>query len=68
MTGVVRASGAPAVGAVEADAHLMPIFILFIAAACGIWYLIVVLVQAIGVSQVYVSRVFISAWLPLTII
>lgn len=46
-------SVATAAAVVAATGHDMPTWLFAIALACGIWYLFIVLVQAIGFTQLY---------------
>jgi hypothetical protein len=58
MTRVLPASAAVGAAAGAAGDHEPLTFISIIAAACGIWVLVVVLVQIIGVTQLYAGMIF----------
>jgi hypothetical protein len=51
-------SSGPAADAVgiASDEDVMPSWIFAIASACGIWYFFILLVQAIGAIQMYMTR------------
>jgi len=55
MTSVLPASAAVETAAGATGNHEPSMVVVIIAAACGIWVLVVVLVQIIGFTQLYVE-------------